>query len=93
MTHKAVAPAADWPPEERYTGSPNLWVRLALENGKPAPHAHTCPACYHHIPCQDDCSLLPDLELEDGTPRGHFLCCSPECRDELKQDLTLALAT
>lgn len=37
-------------------------------------HAHGCPICYENVPCDDECSIEPDLEL-DITPRGSYVTC------------------
>jgi hypothetical protein len=37
-------------------------------------HAHGCPVCYENVPCEDTCSIEPDLEL-DLTERGAYVTC------------------
>lgn len=39
-------------------------------------HAHTCPTCHEHVPCEDRCAVEPDLVLDDGTERGAFVECA-----------------
>lgn len=43
-------------------------------------HVHTCPLCYEHVPCEQRCSVEPDLTLDDGTLRGAHCECS-ECSE------------
>lgn len=38
-------------------------------------HVHSCPHCYEHVPCNDTCSVEPDLTLDDGTPCGAYCVC------------------
>lgn len=38
-------------------------------------HAHTCPECHEHVPCEQTCAVEPDLTLDDGTPRGGYVVC------------------
>ena len=39
-------------------------------------HVHTCPLCYEHVPCAQECAVEPDLTLDDGTLRGHYVACA-----------------
>lgn len=44
---------------------------------KPTPHVHSCPECYEDAVCGFDCTIEPDLELDNGMPRGAFCVCRP----------------
>ena len=59
-----------------YRGKPTAWQRiLDPEGDKPVKHFHPCPHCFEYVPCEMACTLVPDLELRDGTPCGsHVLC-------------------
>ena len=60
----------------RYGG--NAWSKL-FEPDEVCPHVHACPECYEHVPCTMNCTLEPDLELDDGTPCGSHCVCE-RCR-------------
>lgn len=57
----------------RYVGS-NKWL-LLRDPEDPIAHVHSCTECYDDFPCEEECTLEPDLELDDGTPRGAFSKC------------------
>ena len=40
---------------------------------------HGCPICFKKFPCVLDCTLVPDLTENDGTPAGAYVCCSKAC--------------
>ncbi len=68
-----------------YIGS-GTWALLRYSPGEPIAHKHHCPNCYETPWCSyPNCALEPDLELDDGTPCGAHICCSPQCQKE--QDL------
>lgn len=38
-------------------------------------HVHPCPLCYAYRGCYQPCTILPELQLDDGTPSGsHHVC-------------------
>lgn len=51
---------------------------IILERRTPR-HVHPCPICHGMSYCLMDCSIEPDLERDDGTPSGSYLCCSKAC--------------
>lgn len=43
-------------------------------------HVHACPGCYERFPCQEDCTVEPDLgKTLAGLPFGHTTECA-RCR-------------
>lgn len=70
------------PPSERTPSAKDVMVidmqarALRLHGG----HVHRCPVCAEPVPCEDSCTIEPDLVLDDGTPCGlHHICeeCEP----------------
>jgi hypothetical protein len=51
---------------------------IILERVTPL-HVHPCPFCSGKFECLLDCTIEPDLELDDGTPVGAYVCCSKAC--------------
>lgn len=51
---------------------------IILERRTPR-HVHPCPICHGMSYCLMDCAIEPDLEREDGTPSGSYICCSKAC--------------
>lgn len=50
-----------------------------LSRRKPSPpHVHRCPRCYGVEACGLNCTVEPDLALDNGTPCGYFEVC-PAC--------------
>jgi hypothetical protein len=40
-------------------------------------HAHTCPKCFEHFGCTDDCTIEPDLDVtKAGLSRGAHVECN-----------------
>lgn len=68
----------------------NYWTRLAYTPGCHIPHVHSCPVCHDEYACHYRCTLEPDLECSDGTPRGAHCCCSQACardNDEILEEV------
>lgn len=38
-------------------------------------HVHRCPGCYQAFPCGLNCTIEPDLTLDNGMPAGSYVKC------------------
>ena len=45
---------------------------------RPTPHVHACPECYEVAPCGLRCTIVPDLQRDNGMPAGSPCVC-PGC--------------
>ena len=69
----------------------NYWTRLTYTVGGHVRHVHSCPICHGEFFCAYKCTLEPDLECDDGTPKGATVCCSRECARENDEILDEAI--
>lgn len=55
-------------------------------------HVHSCPQCYERIPCDDDCTIEPDMgTTKAGVPFGsHDVCAA--CEKDALTPSEIALA-
>lgn len=42
---------------------------------KPPPHVHRCLGCYQAFLCGLNCTIEPDLTLDNGMPAGSYAKC------------------
>lgn len=78
--HKPKPPVTD----RRY-GNTRAWDYIRdPDDVLPIPHVHACPECYEYVPCEMECALEPDLELDDGTPCGAHCVCDA-CRNRMEK--------
>jgi hypothetical protein len=68
-----------------YLGRRTAWERILDPEGEKTPlHYHSCPECYKDVPCRMECALKPDLDRDDGTPRGSYCVCANCNRPHVK---------
>lgn len=51
------------------------WWDFFTRPKRALPHVHRCPGCYQAFPCGLDCTIEPDLTLDNGMPAGSYVKC------------------